>query len=443
MDSLSHAQKVERIADFLRSRPNTEPLSLHKQSVSHQVPKADDLRRKNEQLDISALNEILEIDPRGKTCTAEAGVTFVELISATLRHGLVPLVVPELKTISIGGAVSGCSVESRSFKVGGFHDTCLEYEVITARGDVLTCAPDHENSLLFQMMHGTFGTLGILSRLKFKLMPAKSFVRMRYEKHRSLADYQAAIWRHYQTQDVEFMDGIIHSLSELVLCVGEFADEAPYTNRYDWTKVYFQSTRERSEDYLTTPHYLFRYDHGVTNVHPRSWLGRLCFAPFFGSTQLLRLAEMFHRFLSRDKPTITLDVFVPFAKVAEFFSWYTKEFRHFPLWCVPYRCPRPYAWLSAERFPCRDERDKLFLDIAIYGMEQRGDRNYHKLMEEKLLELGGLKTLISHNYFSEEDFWKIWNRPNYEKLKQRTDPHNIFRGLYAKTCRAAMGYEAR
>jgi hypothetical protein len=109
---------------------------------------------------------------------------------------------------------------------------------------------------------------------------------------------------------------------------------------------------------------------------------------------------------------------------------------------VPYKRPRAYEWLSPQRFPYQKDDDKLFIDIGIYGMEQH-DRNYHKLMEEKLLELGGLKTLISHNYYSEEDFWKIWNRPPYEELKSRTDPNNIFRDLYTKTCRAAMGLEAR
>ena len=70
-------------------------------------------------------------------------MTFVDLVAATLRHGLVPIVVPELKTITIGGAVCGCSIESMSFVRGGFHDTCFEYEVIAATGEVLTCTPDN------------------------------------------------------------------------------------------------------------------------------------------------------------------------------------------------------------------------------------------------------------------------------------------------------------
>jgi hypothetical protein len=62
-------------------------------------------------------------------------------------------------------------------------------------------------------------------------------------------------------------------------------------------------------------------------------------------------------------------------------------------------------------------------------------------MEDKLIEIGGVKTLISHNYFSEEDFWKIWNRDNYLRVKTITDPDNIFRDLYSKMCKASRGID--
>src|SRR4051812_1101556 len=130
-----HSQKVERIARQLARRDGTRPVSLRKRSPSHQVPKARDAKYSDDHIDVSDLNEILHVDATARTCTAESGVTFVDLVTETLKHGLVPMVVPELKTITIGGAVAGCSIESMSFKVGGFHDTCLEYEVVSAQGD--------------------------------------------------------------------------------------------------------------------------------------------------------------------------------------------------------------------------------------------------------------------------------------------------------------------
>lgn len=432
-----HRDKVARIARRVRELPLGRPVSLRKKAVSHQVPKPNDLRRGDDKIDVGDLTEILEIDPVRRICVAESGVTFVDLVAATLAHGLVPIVVPELKTITIGGAVAGGSIESMSFVHGGFHDTCLEYEVITGTGEVLICTPSNEHQLVFQMMHFAFGTLGILARLTFKLVPARPYVRLRYETYPTIDDYQAAIRRHFEARDIDFMDGIIHSPTCYVLCAGEFVDTAPYTSDYRWMKIYYQSTRSRTEDYLTTPDYFFRYDRGVTNVRPKSFLGRLVLGRFLASTQWLRLGEKLRWLLRSEKPTVTLDVFVPFSKVPEFLAWYERTFQFYPLWCVPYRRVRDYEWLAPSFYETMT--DQLFLDLAIYGMRQRGPHNYHRLMEEKLRELGGIKTLIAHNYYEEDEFWSIWNKRNYDAVKAITDPDNRFRDLYTKTCKTVMG----
>ncbi|MDQ3339135.1 MAG: FAD-binding oxidoreductase [Myxococcota bacterium] len=434
-----HAAKVARIAAQLRAQRGDRPVSLRKKAVSHQVPKAGDLRHKDDKIDVSDLTEILSIDPVARTCVAESGVTFVDLVDATLRHGLVPIVVPELETITIGGAVSGCSIESMSFVHGGFHDTCLAYEVITATGEIIIATPDNDHALVFQMMHGAFGTLGIVAKLTFKLVPAKPYVKLVYERHTTLASFQASIASHARTRDIDFMDGIIHSPSLWVLCAGTFVERAPYTSRYDWVKVYYQSTATRSEDYLDTKHYFFRYNRGVTNVRPKSFVARLLFGKFLQSSQWLRIAEKLHFLLPKARPTVTLDVFVPVSKGAAFMEWWTKTCNFFPLWCVPYRRVHDYEWL-AEGFYEQMGEDDMFLDLAVYGMKQPpGDTNYHRLIETQLRELGGIKTLISHNYYGEEEFWQIFNKRNYDAVKAITDPKNLFRDLYTKTCKAAMG----
>ena len=401
------------------------------------MPKNGDLRRNDAKIDIGDLTEIITIDPARRICVAEAGVTFVDLVHATMKYGLVPIVVPELKTITIGGAVSGCSIESMSFVHGGFHDTCLEYEVITARGDVLTCTPENQHALIFQMMHGAFGTLGILSRLTFKLVPAKEFVHVVYETHRDFASYRASIESHTEKRDCDFMDGIIHSPEKYVLSIGHFVDEAPYTSSYEWLKIYYVSTGERRDDYLRTPDYLFRYDRGVTNVKPKSFLGRLLFGKLASSTNVLKIAEKVHFLLERERPMVTLDVFVPLSRVEEFLAWYRAEVGYYPLWMVPYKRVHDYPWLNTSFYSHLE--DTMFLDLAIYGMRQPKGKNIHKMIEDKLRELGGVKTLISHNYYTADEFWQTWNHDNYSAVKAQTDPDNLFRDIYTKTCRAAMG----
>ncbi len=431
---LVHEQKLNRICKFLKERKSKAPLTLKKKSVSHQVPKPKDKRFTDEKLDVSDLNDILLIDPEKRICVAEPGVTFFDLVNETLKYDLAPMIVPEHKQITVGGAVAGCSIESMSYKYGGFHDSCLEYEVVTAKGDVITVSPT-KNSLIFQMMHGTFGTLGIITKLKFRLIPVKKFVKMNYERYSNFRDYRLAIFKHYKNKDVDFMDGIIHSPNEYVLSVGNFVDDAPYTNSYNWIKSYFLSTKKRKEDYLKTVDYYWRYDKGITSAKP--FLIRLLFGKMLGSTTTLRLAQTFHKIIPPSIIPITVDVFVPFSKSTEFMNWYKKEINHFPLWCVPYKRMRNYEWISDELF--KKAKDELYLDLAIYNMKRKNPERYYRMLEEKLMQIGGLKTLISNNFYTEEEFWQTWNKKNYDKVKKIMDPDNILRDLYDKTCKAARG----
>ena len=435
-----HADKVERIARQLRQRTSTRPASFKKKTPPHQVPKRYDQRRGDEKIDLSDLDQILEIDPTAMTCTAEPAVTFDEVVRATSRYGLVPIIVPEHKTISLGGAVAGCAMESMSFRHGGFHDTCLEYELITAKGGVLRCSP-HENPLVFQMLHGSFGTLGVVSLLRFKLIRAAPYVHVMYETYATLEAFQQAIWRYFSAQDVDYLDGQIFSPSKHVLCVGRFAERAPYVSRYDWLKAYCESIPRRAEDYLTTYDYLFRYDRGVTQVSPTSLLGRALFGKLVHSDSRLRAADRFHRFLPANNPSVIVDVFIPFSRTAGFMDWYHREMHFYPMWCVPFRRTRDYEWLSPQWWS--GVHDPLFLDLAIYGLKQPPGRNLYKEFEDELLRVNGTKTLISYNYYDEQTFWSLWNRETYQTVKQLTDPDNIFRDLYTKTCRAALGLQAQ
>src|SRR6516165_7837665 len=120
-----HDERVRAIAARVRELAAAgAPLHIAKGGVRHVVPLPGDPRFKTRPVDISRLNRVLEIDVAARRCVAEPGVTFAELVRATLARGLVPTVVPELEGITLGGAVAGCSVESMSYRHGGFHDSC-------------------------------------------------------------------------------------------------------------------------------------------------------------------------------------------------------------------------------------------------------------------------------------------------------------------------------
>lgn len=430
-----HARKVERVIHQLRELPAGVQVSRRKRAVSHQVPKRNDARHREAKIDVSDLDAILEIDPVARTCTAEPGVTFVDLVRETMRYGLAPFIVPELATITIGGAVSGCSIESMSFREGGFHDTCLEYEVITAKGEILRTT---RGELLFEMMHGSFGTLGVLSKIRFRLARVRPFVHVVFERYLTIEDYLAAILERSRDERVELLDGFVYSPISYVLCVGRFVANAPYTTRYDRANVFFQTAARTEEDYLRTEDYFFRYDNGVTNVHPKSAIARALFGPALRSANLLRIAEKLHRFLP-ERPDVTLDMFFPISRVPAFLEWWDAAFAFYPLWVVPYKRVRDYPWIAPEYW--KKTHDPMFVDLACYGMKQAPGTNAYVAIEHALEKLGGLKTLISYNHYDEETFWRIFDRKSYQEVKRVTDPDNVFRDLWNKTCRAPFGLE--
>jgi FAD/FMN-containing dehydrogenase len=436
-----HERAVNDIAGRVRDLVGRgEPVHIDKGGVHHVVPLSSDSRFRSRPIDISGLNRILSIDAATSVCVAEPGVTFAELVRATLPHGLVPAVVPELKEITVGGAVAGCSIESTSFRYGGFHDTALEYEVVTGDGRVITCSRDSD-PLAFGMIHGSYGTLGILTKLTFRLIPASRYVRMDYRTFSSPPDFMTAMTDACKSGAFDFVDGIAHGRDAFVLCLGTFVDNAPYTSDYTWLGIYYKSTAARREDYLTTFDYFFRYDteaHWLTATIPPLQWKPVRFAvgkAFLGSTNLIKWSRRLAPVLGlKRRPEVVVDVFIPSRRMEEFNDWYERSYAFYPLWLVPYRVVEPYPWIDSDHWTRMD--DELIVDCAVYGKKNsEREIDYSEVLEEKTYELGGIKTLISRNHYSKERFWSIYNEPNYRAAKRALDPHGVFPDLYEKFSR--------
>jgi len=433
----SHEQKLEDLISSLKNCSKDQTYKINKSGVSHFVPDPSGKREKMNKVDMSCFSEILKIDPENMICIAESGVTFSELVKETLKYGLIPYTVPELKGISIGGAVSGCSIESMSYKYGGFHDSCIEYELVASEGNILKCSKDTNNDI-FHMIHGSYGTLGLLTKLKFKLMHAKPYVKMEYKTFSTFNDYWSYMKERCEKGDYDFIDGIIHSKDKFVVCLGNITDKVPYLSSYNLTKIYYKSTAIKKEDYLTIYDYFFRYDaecHWLTKTIPllENKLVRLLTGKIvLGSTNLIKWSKRLRPvFKLKRRPEVVVDVFIPSKRFKDFYTWYERDFDFYPLWIVPYKIKAPYPWINDDHTKAMD--DDLMIDCAVYGKKNSDPKiDYSETLENKVFELNGIKTLISRNHYSKDRFWQIYNKENYRKVKCRVDPKGIFKDLYEK-----------
>src|SRR5580692_9903586 len=216
-------------------------------------------------LDASAFTRVLHVDPAARAAVVGGMTTYEDLADATLRHGLMPLVVPQLKTITLGGAVSGLGIESTSLRNGLPHESVLAMEILTGDGQVVTATADNAHADLFRGFPNSYGTLGYALSLTIELEPVQPFVHLRHFRFADPESCLAAITQiaadgSYQGHRADFVDGVMFSLTELYLTVGAFSEVAPWHSDYTGRQIFYQSLRGPQEDFLTIRDYLWRWD---------------------------------------------------------------------------------------------------------------------------------------------------------------------------------------
>ncbi len=131
------------------------------------------------------------------------------------------------------------------------------------------------------------------------------------------------------------------------------------------------------------------------------------------------------------RPDVVVDVFIPKRNFERFFRWYSHAFDFWPLWIVPYRAPEMYPWLDDGHQEKMGE--SFFIDCAVFGKPNSEPHIDHsEVLERKVLELGGIKTLISRNHYDRDTFWSICSQPRWQAIKERTGPSSLFGDFYAR-----------
>ena len=403
-------------------------------------------------LDVSAFDGVLSVDPDARTADVMGMTTYEHLVDATLAHGLMPLVVPQLKTITLGGAVTGLGIESSSFRHGFPHESVLEMDVLVGDGRIVTASPRGEDSALYYGFPNSYGTLGYSLRLRIELAPVLPYVHLTHLPFDNAPQFVAAMAEVAGSGEldgvpVDFVDGTVFSEHEHYLTVGTFVEDAPYTSDYTGTKIYYRSIQNRPHDYLTVRDYLWRWDTdwfwcsralgvqqpAVRRVVPKRYLRSDVYAKVIAFERSRGVAAAVDRW--RGKPpreVVVQDVEVPVERTAEFLDFFHREVGIEPIWVCPVRQRDAGAVWDLYSF----DPSTLYVNVGFWSSvelrpgESDGDRN--RLIEKVVADLGGRKSLYSTAFYDEDTFWATYNGPAYRVLKKTYDPDGRLADLYDK-----------
>jgi hypothetical protein len=400
-------------------------------------------RDPNTVVDTSRLNHVVSVDAGKKVALVEPNVPMDRLVEETLKYGLVPPVVMEFPGITVGGGYSGTAGESSSFKHGFFDRTLNNVEMVLANGNLITASDTHLAEL-FRGAAGAVGTLGVTTMVELQLIKATKYVEATYHPVYSMEEAIAKL-EDFTSRPAEFdyIDGIMYSQTLGAIVTGRMTDTPTAgvpTQRFSdpkdpWFFLYVQDRITKSNgptsDAIPLPDYLFRYDRGGF------WVGIAPFEYFmfpFNNFTRAWLDDFLHtRMLynalhatGRTEQMIIQDLALPYANAAEFVKRMDEKLGIWPLWLCPLKqSPHPTMHPHLNEYEADGKTLKPMLNIGLWGKAPPGGHEAfvqaNRDIEAALQELKGMKWLYAQTYFSEDDFWKDFDRPWYESLRKKYD----------------------
>jgi FAD/FMN-containing dehydrogenase len=455
--TVQHQEAVRRLQASYHAMAPGSPVRLAKRTSNLFRPR-DPLATVG--LDVSGLDGVVAVDPVTRTADVQGMCTYEHLVDATLPHGLIPLVVPQLRTITLGGAVSGLGIESTSFRSGLPHESVLEMDIFTGSGEVVTArrpalGADNEHAELFATFPNSYGSLGYATRLRIELEPVRSHVALRHVRLTDTEALQRAIATVIDTgewhgEQVDAMDGTAFEPGEYYLTLARWVDAAEGDGSdYVGQQIYWRSVQQREIDLLTTYDYLWRWDTDwfwcsrafgaqhrvVRRIWPRRLRRSDTYHRLVGLDRRFAIMDRLDRRAGRpQRERVVQDVEVPVERLGEFLAWFAREVGMHPVWLCPLRLRDETIWPS---YPLRPGR--TYVNVGFWGAVPVGkdapQSPLNRAIEQKVSELDGHKSLYSESFYDPATFDRLYDGANLASVKKRYDPDDRLTSLYDKAVR--------
>jgi len=447
-----------------------------------------DRASKEAKLDLRSFCHVIEgslapIDDTYAVVDVEASTTFETMTDAMLELGYMPLVVPELRSITVGGAIVGIGIESSSFKYGFFHESLVEADILLGDegGRVVTMNATNEYADLFRAVPNSLGSFGYLLRLRVRVRKVKPFVELIKTAITTGPDdlVKAVEDASSSTAKNDFVEAVALSCTGGVLVEGRFVDR-PVTSvsNYSWSSgncfyrnLFDQDGRATTTEYLTTYEYIWRWDSDwfwCTQIFPglSKWLVRyLCGPSLLRSDKYKVFNDIFTSTYSpmisntENEELVIQDIEVPVEKSGHWLREHCRVVRSDLCGKIKLNWPKKFGVTSSTTVPIwlcpvtgtgaplmPMAQGKLYINFgfwdALHDNTNKGETCMTKGgtasglanrgLESLCPENRAIKVLYSMCYFTEQEFYATYNGTEYHKIKGKYDPDGRLRSWFVR-----------
>ncbi|XP_048444417.1 cytokinin dehydrogenase 5-like [Pyrus x bretschneideri] len=154
------------------------------------------------------------VSEKGMYVDAWGGELWIDVLRSTLEYGLAPKSWTDYLYLSVGGTLSNAGISGQAFNYGPQISNVHELDVVTGKGELLTCS-EEQNSELFHAVLGGLGQFGIITRARIALEPSPQrvrWIRVLYSNFSSFTkDQEFLISLHGQptSQKFDYVEGFV------------------------------------------------------------------------------------------------------------------------------------------------------------------------------------------------------------------------------------------
>lgn len=337
---------------------------------------------------LAQFNHLIQADADSMTIEVEGQMTYGQLIRQLWPKQLLPTVIPANKSTTVAEALTAMSVNAGAFSAGPVIESVMECDLWLPNGDILTCRRDNDCRSFFYDLPNARDQSDRILRVMLEARKAKPYVALTHQHFNHAEYFFEKLSDPLFYTNMDFVEATVFGQRDFVITRGQFVDHAPYLHMYPLLKQYYFSVQNRQHDFMSTRHFLWRWNSDRFWRFKRTTMDLLKprQTPLTRWLLQTRLGQQALSAWQRTGELILKDVFIPAESAPAFLDSLLTSLPMRPFWLCPVMIKEesPYAHLKTLK-------PGLSIYFGFWGIvpRQQDQRHYNRMIDLHVNDYGG------------------------------------------------------